>query len=185
MMIFGVIILSLNQRSLKSRKNYTTVTGKSGQLTKINIGKAGKHVVGIIFIVVTFFTSIWPILLFALETFLPNSGDYSFLYTGDMNNLTTKWWLTSDNVAENGMYGQKGILYNSTIWHAFGGTLMLAVVCALIAGTIGTLIGYAVSKNRRSKWANYVNNVAFLPYLMPLCLHCMFPVLFHYPSMHS
>ena len=179
MMIFGVIILSLNQRSLKSRKNYTTVTGKSGQLTKINIGKAGKHVVGIIFIVVTFFTSIWPILLFALETFLPNSGDYSFLYTGDMNNLTTKWWLTSDNVAENGMYGQKGILYNSTIWHAFGGTLMLAVVCALIAGTIGTLIGYAVSKNRRSKWANYVNNVAFLPYLMPsLAVGAAFFILF-------
>ncbi len=179
MMIFGVIILSLNQRSLKSRKNYTTVTGKSGQLTRINIGKAGKHVVGIIFIVVTFFTSIWPILLFALETFLPNSGDYSFLYTGDMNNLTTKWWLTSDNVAENGMYGQKGILYNSTIWHAFGGTLMLAVVCALIAGTIGTLIGYAVSKKRRSKWANYVNNVAFLPYLMPsLAVGAAFFILF-------
>jgi iron(III) transport system permease protein len=179
MMIFGVLILSLNQRSLKSRKNYTTVTGKSGQLTKINIGKIGKHAVGIIFIVITFFTSIWPILLFALETFLPNSGDYSFLYTGDMNNLTTKWWLTKDNVAENGMFGQNGILYNSTIWHAFRGTLMLAVVCALIAGTIGTLIGYAVSKNRRSKWANYVNNVAFLPYLMPsLAVGAAFFILF-------
>ena len=65
------------------------------------------------------------------------------------------------------MYGQHCILYNPTIWHAFKGTLFLAIVCALIAGTIGTLIGYAVSKNRRSKWANYVNNVAFLPYLMP------------------
>ena len=179
MMIFGVLILSLNQRSLKSRKNYTTVTGKSGQLTKINIGKAGKHIVGIIFILITFFTSIWPILLFALETFLPNSGDYSFLYTGDMNNLTTKWWLTKDNVVENGMFGQNGILYNSTIWHAFRGTLMLAVICALIAGTIGTLIGYAVSKNRRSKWANYVNNIAFLPYLMPsLAVGAAFFILF-------
>ena len=29
------------------------------------------------------------------------------------------------------------------------------------------MIGYAVSKNRRSRWANYVNSVAFLPYLMP------------------
>ena len=86
MMVFGVLILSLNQMSLKSRKNYTTVTGKSGQLTKINLGKVGKYVIGIIFIVVTFFTSIWPILLFALETFLPNPGDYSFLYTGDLAN---------------------------------------------------------------------------------------------------
>ena len=167
MMVFGVLILGMNQMSLKSRKNYTTVTGKSGQLTKIRIGKAGKYVVGIIFIVITFFTSIWPILLFALETFLPNPGDYSFLYTGNLAHLTTKWWVTSENITENGMYGQPGIIYNNTIWHAFFGTLFLAVVCALIAGTIGTLIGYAVAKKRRNKWANYVNNVAFLPYLMP------------------
>jgi iron(III) transport system permease protein len=167
MMIFGVLILGMNQMSLKSRKNYTTVTGKSGQLTKLRIGKVGKYVVGIVFIIVTFLTSIWPIMLFALETFLPNPGDYSFLYTGNLAHLTTKWWVTNENITENGMYGQPGILYNNTIWHAFFGTLMLALVCALIAGTIGTLIGYAVSKNRRSKWANYVNNVAFLPYLMP------------------
>ena len=167
MMVFGVLILGMNQMSLKSRKNYTTVTGKSGQLTKLTIGKAGKYVVGIVFMIITFFTSIWPIILFALETFLPNPGDYSFLYSGNLAHLTTKWWVTNQNITESGMYRQSGILYNKTIWHAFFGTLLLAVICALIAGTIGTLIGYAVAKKRRSKWANYVNNVAFLPYLMP------------------
>ncbi|MDD3369632.1 MAG: iron ABC transporter permease [Lachnospiraceae bacterium] len=167
MMIFGVMILSLNQMSLKSRKNYTTVTGKSGQISKINLGKAGKYVIAGILMVFTFFTSIFPIISFAIETFLPNPGDYSFLYTGNLSNLTAKWWMTNENITENGMYGQQGILYNQTIWHAFGGTIFVAVCCALIAGTIGTLIGYAVSKNRRSKFANYVNNVAFLPYLMP------------------
>ena len=167
MMIFGVAIMLLNQRSLKSRKNYTTVTGKSGQISKINLGRTGRVVIAVILIIITFFTSIFPIISFALETFLPNPGDYSFLYTGDANNLTTKWWVTSENVTENGMYGQKGILYNNTIWTAFKGTMLVSVSCALIAGTIGTLIGYAVSKNRRSRWANYVNSVAFLPYLMP------------------
>ena len=167
MMIFGVAIMLLNQRSLKSRKNYTTVTGKSGQISKINLGHTGRVVIAVIIIIITFFTSIFPIISFAFETFLPNPGDYSFLYTGDANNLTTKWWVTSENVTENGMYGQKGILYNNTIWTAFKGTMLVSVSCALIAGTIGTLIGYAVSKNRRSRWANYVNSVAFLPYLMP------------------
>ena len=167
MMIFGVAIMLLNQRSLKSRKNYTTVTGKSGQISKINLGHTGRVVIAVILIIITFFTSIFPIISFAFETFLPNPGDYSFLYTGDANNLTTKWWVTSENVTENGMYGQKGILYNNTIWTAFKGTMLVSVSCALIAGTIGTLIGYAVSKNRRSRWANYVNSVAFLPYLMP------------------
>ena len=167
MMFFGVAIMLLNQLSLTSRKSYTTVTGKSGQISKINLGRAGKYVIALALVIVTFFTSIFPIVSFAFETFLPNPGDYSFLYTGDADNLTTKWWVTDENVSENGMYGQKGILHNETIWRAFKGTIWVSVCCALLAGTIGTLIGYAVSKNRRSKWANYVNSVAFLPYLMP------------------
>ena len=166
MMVFGIAIMLLNQLSLTSRKSYTTVTGKSGQISKINLG-AAKYVLAIILVILTFFTSIFPIISFAFETFLPNPGDYSFLYTGNVNNLTTKWWLTSENVTEQGMYGQKGILYNAEIWKAFGGTLWVSVCCALVAGTIGTLVGYAVAKQRRSKWANYVNSVAFLPYLMP------------------
>ena len=41
------------------------------------------------------------------------------------------------------------------------------------------MIGYAVSKCRRSKAANYVNSVAFLPYLMPsIAVGAAFFVLF-------
>ena len=167
MMVFGVAIMLLNQLSLHSRKNYTTVTGKSGQISKINLGRLGRYLIALILVIVTFFTSIFPIVSFAFETFLPNPGDYSFLYTGDPSNLTTKWWVTSENITENGMYGQMGILHNETIWNAFVGTICVSVACALLAGTIGTLIGYAVSKNRRSRGASYVNSMAFLPYLMP------------------
>ncbi len=167
MMLLGVGIMYFNQRSLKSRKSYTTVTGKSGQTSKINLGRVGKIVIAVIFILLTFFTSIFPIISFAFETFLPNPGDYSFLKTFNPDNLTTKWWITSENVSENGMYGQKGMLFNEMIWQGFGGTMLVSFACAITAGTIGTLIGYAVSKNRRSKLASYVNSMAFLPYLMP------------------
>ncbi len=180
MMVFGVAIMLLNQISLRSRKSYTTVTGKSGQISKINLGRIGKYAIAAVLVIITFFTSIFPIVSFAIETFLPNPGDYSFLTADNgLKHLTTKWWITNENVTESGMYGQKGILYNDTIWRAFGGTILVSVCCALIAGTIGTLIGYAVSKNRRSKWANYVNSVAFLPYLMPsIAVGAAFFVLF-------
>ena len=167
MMVFGVAIMLLNEISLRSRKSYTTVTGKSGQISKLSLGSGGKYAIALFLVVLTFFTSVFPIISFAFETFLPNPGDYSFLYTGNIANLTTKWWTISENVTESGMYGQKGMLYNATIWRAFGGTLWVSVCCALIAGTVGTMIGYAVSKNRRNRFANYVNSVAFLPYLMP------------------
>ena len=167
MILFGVLILIVNQRTTSGRQSYTTVTGKSGQISLVNLGKIGRNVVAAIFCVTTFFTGILPIILFAIETFLPNPGDYSFIRHGVAGNLTSKWWMTSENITENGMYGQKGILFNEAIWGAFKGTLIVAVCCALLAGTIGLLVGYCVSKNRRSKWAAYVNNMAFLPYLMP------------------
>jgi len=167
MMVFGVVILMMNQVTTSSRKSYTTITGKSGQISKVNLGRIGKYAIAIVLIIFTAITSIYPIISFAMETFLPNPGDYSFLTTGNLSNLTLKWWITSENLTENGMYGQLGILFNSTIWNAFKGTLIVSVCCSLIAGTIGTLVGYSVSKHRRSKAAGYVNAIAFLPYLIP------------------
>lgn len=167
LMVFGVLILIVNLKNTSGRKNYTTVTGKSGQISKVNLGKVGKYVIAVIFILITAFTSIFPIVSFATETFLPNPGDYSFITKHDLGSLTAKWWLTSENKTENGMYGQHGILFNSSIRNAFLGTLLVSALCALFAGTIGMLVGYCVSKNRRSKWAGYVNSMAFLPYLLP------------------
>ena len=80
MMIFGVAIMLLNQLSLQSRKNYTTVTGKSGQISKINLGKVGKYGIALVLVVITFFTSIFPIVSFAFETFLPNPGRIYLYY---------------------------------------------------------------------------------------------------------
>jgi iron(III) transport system permease protein len=166
MMLFGIVILLVNQRTTSGRKNFTTVTGKSGQSSVVNLG-VGKYILSAIYALTTLATGILPIILFAVETFLPNPGDYSFLTHGIEGHMTTKWWMTAENISENGMYGQKGMIFNETIWNAFAGTMLVAVLCALAAGTIGTLVGYCVSKNRRSKWALYVNNMAFLPYLMP------------------
>ncbi|MDR0896566.1 MAG: iron ABC transporter permease [Oscillospiraceae bacterium] len=167
MMVFGIMILLINQRATGGRKSYTTVTGKSGQSSLVNLGRIGKYIVSTVFLLTTLFTGILPIITFAIETFLPNPGDYSFMRAGISGNLTLKWWGTAENITENGMYGQKGILFNETIWNAFQGTVIVALWCALLAGTIGLLVGYCVSKNRRSKWAAYVNSMAFLPYLMP------------------
>ncbi len=167
MMVIGVIIMLLNQRTTSGRKSYTTVTGKSGQSSLTNLGQVGRRVIAWVCILLTLFTGILPILLFAVETFLPNPGDYSFLMSWDLSHLTHKWWTTAENITESGLYGQLGILYNREIWGAFRGSVIVAVCCALLAGTIGMLVGYGVSKNRRSKWASYVNSIAFLPYLMP------------------
>lgn len=159
MMVIGVSILLVNSKMTSGRKQYTTVTGKSGQVSKVNLGKVGVWIITILLLIITFFTSIFPMISFALETFYVNPGDYSA--------WTLKWWNNNAVGEENGMYGQLGIWHNKSIWTAFGGSLFTAVLSAFLAGTIGTLVGYCVAKNRKSKFANYVNDVAFLPYLLP------------------
>lgn len=159
MIIIGVTILLINQKATSSRKSYTTIAGKSGQITKMKLPKVAAVIFPTILIIMTVFTSIYPIFSFALETFLPNPGDYS--------GLTLKWWIKRTSAGEDGMYGQRGMLFNEQIWKAFGGSLRVAFFSAFAAGTIGLLIGYAVSKTRKTKLAQWVNNIAFLPYLLP------------------
>ncbi|HKM02809.1 MAG TPA: iron ABC transporter permease [Bacilli bacterium] len=159
MIMIGVSILMVNQKATSSRKSYTTIAGKSGQITKMRLGKIAGIVIPTVLVIMTIFTSLYPIFSFALETFLPNPGDYS--------GFTLKWWTKQTSGGEDGMYGQKGMLYNEAIWNGFFGSLRVAFFSALIAGTVGLLIGYAVSKQRKTLLAKTVNNIAFLPYLLP------------------
>ena len=152
----GVVILLLNNATTGSRKQFTTVSGKSGQVSKNNLGKVGKWVVAVILSIIVLFFCIGPMVSFIFESLLPNSGDYSI-------GFTTKWW-TSQEVLRN---GYKGVFYSPEIWTALGGSIGLSLVCSLFAGTFGLLIGYAVSKKRKSKLAQGVNSLAFLPYLLP------------------
>ena len=152
----GVVILMLNTVTTGSRKQYTTVSGKSGQVSKNNLGKIGKWIIAVVLSIIVLFFCIGPMISFIFESLLPNSGDYSI-------GFTTRWW-TSKEVLRNGF---KGVFYTPEIWSALGGSIALSLVCSLFAGTFGLLIGYAVSKKRKSKLAQGVNGLAFLPYLLP------------------
>ena len=156
LIVIGILILTMNQVSTGSRKQYTTVSGKSGQISKNNLGKVGKWIISFILIILVMFVCVGPMVSFALESLLPNQGDYS-------SGLTLQWW-TSKEVLRN---GYKGMFYNPEIWIALLQSILLSICCSLIAGTIGLLIGYAVSKKRKSKLAMGVNALAFLPYLLP------------------
>ena len=156
LIIIGILILLMNTLSTGSRKQYTTVSGKSGQVSKVNLGKVGKWITSGVLSVIVLFFCIGPMVSFLLESLLPNSGDYS-------SGLTTRWWTSKVELRN----GYKGIFYTPQIWEALGRSVALSICCALIAGTAGLLIGYAVSKKRKSKGAQFVNGLAFLPYLLP------------------
>ena len=158
LMLFSFGVLMLNQFITNSRRSFTTVTGKSGQVSLVRIKKPARIILTIVVLFYVGFFAIFPLVSFALESFLATSGDYS--------KFTTYYWTTTE---ETNPYitGSVGILHNATICHAYLNSLLISLACALIAGTFGILIGYAVARTRGKHLSNYVSNMAFLPYLIP------------------
>lgn len=160
MILFGVAILLLNQKVTNSRKQFTTVTGKSGQISKINLGKANWPV-AIILVIILVLVAVVPLITFAMESIIVKAGDYS------INNMTLDFWIGTNLQERLDQGDSTGILLNPKVWNALGYSLGLAATCALVAGTCGILVGYGVAKRRGSRLSSWVNSLSFFPYLMP------------------
>lgn len=155
MIIFGLAILGINQYVTSSRRSFTTVTGKSGQISYIKLG-AWSNILAVIIVILCLFFSFMPLVSFALESCTVVPGDFS--------KLTLKFWIDPGYPQNNGIHG---LFFEPQVWASFKNSLILSISCAFFAGTFGILIGYAVAKRRGSRLAKLADNLAFLPYLMP------------------
>lgn len=157
----GLIVMTVNNLLTSKRKSYTTVTGKSGQVSYVDL-KKGKYPVAILGMIVVLLISIIPICSFALESLLSTPGDYS--------SISLDFWIgdANDSVLANKYYNwEGGILRNVTVWKSLGNSLLLSTVCSVIAGTCGLLLGYGIVKKKHSKLSKTVNTLSFIPYLIP------------------
>ena len=159
MIIFGVSILAVNQRITGSRKSYTTVTGKSSQISLVNLRKLNVPI-ALILTVVMVMVAVVPLITFALESVIIKAGDYS------LSNMTLDFWI-GRNLDYLDQGDSTGILLSAKVLKALGFSLLLAVTCSVVAGTSGVLVGYGIVKRRGSKLATAVSNLSFFPYLMP------------------
>ena len=76
------------------------------------------------------------------------------------------FWLASAGNA-NDVQDKAGILVNPNVYKGLINSLKLSVVCALGAGTVGFLAGYAIVRRRGTKLSSFVENLTFIPYLIP------------------
>ena len=159
MILLSVGILAFNQRMVGTRKNYTTVTGKSSNISLANL-KKGRNVISVIALILIITVSILPLVSFALESVILRPGDYS------ASNFTLQFWIGTaeeNSIANN----EAGLLRNPNLWKALWNSLKLSIICAITAGTLGFLAGYGIVRGRGTKLAKAVDNLAFFPYLMP------------------
>ena len=159
MVVLGALIMLFNNVFIGNRKSYTTVTGKSSQISLVNL-KAGKYIVSGILCLILFFVCIMPLISFGLESIIIKAGDYS------ASNMTLNDWI-GDAGSVSTTIGNSGILKDPAIWSAMGNSLKLSIICALIAGSCGVIIGYAVVRRKGTKLSNWVSGLSFFPYLVP------------------
>ncbi len=160
MILMGILIFLLNQRVTNSRKQYTTVTGKSSKSSKIDLGRANTPL-AILLVVVLLLVAVLPLITFAMESVIIKAGDYS------LSNMTLDFWIGTNLTERLDQGDSTGILLNPRVWSALGYSLALAVTCAFAAGSCGILVGYSVANRKGSRLANLVSSLAFFPYLIP------------------
>jgi iron(III) transport system permease protein len=158
MILIGVFILVVNQKILGNRKTFTTVTGKSSNISLVKL----RHLrmpISVFMLVALLFVSIVPLITFAVESFIMEPGNYA------LSNFTTIFWTGTG--AADVANGEPGILLNKSIYKGMLNSIKLSLTIAFCAGTMGILAGYAIVKTRGTKLSEIVNNLAFFPYLMP------------------
>ena len=105
------------------------------------------------------FAVLFPFLLIFWQTFTLYPSDYS------IKNLTTLFWIGKGNTAF--AEGEAGLLRNPAILKAAWNSIKLSLVASIAAGFIGIFIGYAVVKGRNTRLSRSLEQMSFLPYLVP------------------
>ncbi|ACS98965.1 ABC transporter permease [Paenibacillus sp. JDR-2] len=158
LMLISMLTIYLNQRVVGRRKSFVTVTGKDSAKTLTSLGRWRYPAAGTA-AAVMILISVVPLLVLLFQSFMLKEGVYS------LSNFTTHyWWGGSD---PNINTGEKGVLQNDIFMLALKNSLYIAGVASVIAAVIGLILGYVVARGRQSWIGRMVDQVSFLPYLIP------------------
>lgn len=154
----SIFTIYLNQRAIGVRKSFVTFGGKGFTSTPVRLRKLKVPIL----ILVTVFLALVvlvPLLFLGYQSLMLNKNSYS------PENLSLHFWVGTSNpkIAD----GIGGILIDVQTWASTWTSVSLALVAGAITSALGILLGYAVVKGRGTLLSKVVEQVAFLPYLIP------------------
>lgn len=159
MIAIAACTVYINQKMIGSRKSFATIGGKGGRHKLVDLGK---YKWPIVTAVISFFAIgiMMPIVMLVLQTFMLKEGVWT------LDNFTLYYWI-GDGSRKNIMEGLPGILRNPKFISALGNSLKLTFVTALFGTLIGQMIGYICARGRGTKHGKLVEQLVFIPYLIP------------------
>jgi iron(III) transport system permease protein len=158
LILFAMLTISLNQRLVGTRRSYETIGGRGfvAQPSKLRNMKKVFFTAVVIFQLLVL---IVPLVLLTYDTFLLRTGDYSF------SNLTLQNWIGEANPQYND--GEPGVLLNPRIYKTAWNSIKLALYTAFFTALLGVLLGYSIVKGRGTRLSKWVDQLAYIPYVIP------------------
>ncbi len=159
MIAIASLSVFINQKLIGSRKSYATIGGKGGRSTLLRLGGAKPIITALLFV---FFAIgiILPIVILIIDSFMLQEGNYS------LSNFTTYYWI-GDGSNKDIMEGVPGIFRNSQFINALINSLKLTFVNGIFGTLFGQMIGYICAKGRGKFHGKLVEQLVFIPYLIP------------------
>ena len=158
LIMFAMVTISLNQRLVGTRRSYETIGGRGFVLQPSKL-RQWKKLFFISVITFQLLVLLLPLGLLTYDTFLLRTGDYSF------SNLTLQNWVGQPNPLYND--GEPGVLLNPRVYKTAWNSIKLALYTAFFTALLGVLLGYAIVKGRGTRLAKLVDQLAYIPYVIP------------------
>lgn len=160
LVLFGGLILFVNQRVVGQRRSYTTITGK-GQMARLH--SLGKWRMPISYLTLAFvlIVTFVPLIVLTLDSVMLVSGKYT------LDNFTLQFWIGERSYDLAGGAGDAGILRNPQTVAGLKNSLKLGITTGLICSVLGILIGYVVVRYRGRFVSKALDQLSFAPYLFP------------------
>jgi iron(III) transport system permease protein len=158
LILFAMITIYINQKAVGTRRSYETIGGRGFVAHQARL-RNWKGVLTAIVIVFQILVVALPLGLLAYDTFMLRSGNYS------LSNFTTHYWIgESDASIAN---GAPGVLRNPKIYSSAWNSIRLSLCTAFFTALLGIVLGYAIVKGRGTRLSRLVEQVAFIPYVIP------------------
>ena len=148
----------INQRMIGARKSYATIGGKGGRSTLIRLGKWKPVIVTLLSLFLAF-AVLMPLVVLLYQSFMLKAGEFG------LSNFTLHHWLGAPNPAI--LDGMPGVFRSSQFWMFVGNTLKLTLITSFVATICGQMLGYINSRGRNLKSGRFVEQLVFIPYLIP------------------
>jgi len=154
----AIITVYINQKAMGTKKSFETIGGRGLVIKQINLRK-WRASFTVLIIGIEIIIAVLPAALLLWNTFMKDSGDYS------LANFSLVHWIgQSVPTIDDGL---PGIFRNPAIIKGAWNSIKLAFATAFFSAILGVILGYAIVKGRGTKLSKLVEQLAFIPYVIP------------------